>query len=536
MATTWSLPYQHNEFTNNNGKCVLTTLEQYAKPYNLRIFCLGISSGFPWVLIGSMLTLWLKDAGLTRSAIGYAGAIFAVYSINFLWAPLVDRVKLPFIHRIGQRRSWIITTQLCIGLCCLIMVTSNPAYNASLTVLYCLFIAIFSATQDIAIDAYRIDSLPEDQPDLQATGAAMATAGWWTGYAGIGFIPLWLSDNTSLHWAIIYVFMALVPLCLLIVTLLSPEPKAVSRQAQQKQTETYYLRAMPSIALRRKLSLALSLLLPILLTAWAFTGFAGLPHFNWAPVAIVTALMLLIGIAWQLAYLDKTIANTSSANTHYLLLDKSLAWLLVTLAQPIKEFFSRTGTKAAISILVFIFLFKIGEAFLGRMSIVFYKELGFSNTDIGFYSKLISWWVTIVFSIIGGWFTLKQGIFKGLLIGGIAMAASNLMFAVMATVGPNKALFAVTVLVDGFTTSWSTVAFVAFISLLCSRTFTATQYALLASLGTLGRTLLASTSGQLVDGLNGNWQLFFSLTAFMVIPALALLLWAKDDIQALKKS
>ena len=195
---------------------------------------------------------------------------------------------------------------------------------------------------------------------------------------------------------------------------------------------------------------------------------------------------------------------------------------------------------------LFIFLFKIGEAFLGRMSIVFYKEVGFSNMDIGLYSKLMSWGVAVVFAGIGGWFAHTRGIFNMLFMGGIAMAASNLMFALLAVTGPSTALFALTIFIDGFTTAWSTVAFVTFISLLCSRTFTASQYALLASLGTLGRTLLASSSGQLVDGLagsgsplvgwlGGEWVVFFVITALMVIPALALLRWIKDDIQQLQQ-
>ena len=481
-----------------------------------------------------MLTLWLKDAGLSRSAIGFAGAIFAVYSINFLWSPLVDRVRLPALGLLGQRRSWILLAQLSIALLCLLISTSNPSQNAEYTVLLCLFVAIASATQDIAIDAYRIDSLPEHNPEMLTAGAAMATAGWWTGYAGIGFIPLWLSDGI-LAWPQIYCLMAVVPVLLAVITLLSPEPPAQQRAEAQQEAEQSYLLAIPSVANSRKYFLLVSLLAPIALTAWAFSGFNGLNYTVWlGPLALLAGLLLFVMIGWQLAQLDRISQTQQTPQTKANGLDTALAWLLVTLAQPIKDFFSRTGVKAALSLLLFIFLFKIGEAFLGRMSIVFYKEIGFSNTDIGTYSKLMSWWVTIVFSFVGGWFTLKQGIVKGLIVGGIAMASSNLLFAVMAIVGPSEGLFAFTVLIDGFTTAWSTVAFVAFISLMCSRNFTATQYALLASLGTLGRTLLSSTSGLLVDSLDGNWPLFFCLTALMVVPALGVLLWAKDDIQALE--
>ena len=172
----------------------------------------------------------------------------------------------------------------------------------------------------------------------------------------------------------------------------------------------------------------------------------------------------------------------------------------------------------------------MGEAFLGRMSIVFYKEIHFSNTEIGTYSKLLNWWVTIVFSIIGGMLNIRFGIFKGMMIAGVAMAASNLMFAVIAHVGPNIQLFIMTVFVDGFTAAWSSVAMVALISLFCDRNFSASQYALMASLGVLGRTTLASGSGVLIDGMDGNWTIFFILTSVMVIPSLFCLYSIRDSI------
>jgi PAT family beta-lactamase induction signal transducer AmpG len=214
---------------------------------------------------------------------------------------------------------------------------------------------------------------------------------------------------------------------------------------------------------------------------------------------------------------------------------RMVAWLAVSLIEPFREFFQRNGVRLALSILLFIFLFKIGEAFLGRMSIVFYKEIGFSNTQIGTYSKLLNWWVTIIFAVIGGMVNMRYGIYRGLMVGGIAMAASNIMFAFMAMVGPNTALFAATVFVDGFTAAWSSVALVAFISLLCNQAFSASQYALMASLGVFGRTLLASSSGYIVDSLDGNWALFFILTALMVIPSLLFLRMIREPIMRMEE-
>ena len=148
---------------------------------------------------------------------------------------------------------------------------------------------------------------------------------------------------------------------------------------------------------------------------------------------------------------------------------------------------------------------------------------------------MLNWWVTIVFSIIGGLVNIRYGIFRGLFIAGIAMAASNLMFAWMAEIGPHKGWFVVTIVLDGFTSAWSTVAMVAFISLLCNRAFSATQYALMASLSVASRTLLASASGILVDAMGGNWALFFVLTALMVIPSLVILYRLRHNITAIEK-
>ena len=174
-------------------------------------------------------------------------------------------------------------------------------------------------------------------------------------------------------------------------------------------------------------------------------------------------------------------------------------------------------------ILGFVFLFKICEAFLGRMSIVFYKEIGFSKGQIAIYSKTLGWITTVVFTLIGGIFAMRAGTIKTMFVAGILMASTNLIFALLAWVGKSELLFAVAVIVDDLTAAFATVAFVAFISLLVDRTYTATQYALLASIGTAGRTTLASSSGALVDWLNGDWATFFIITAIMVIPSLVCL-------------
>lgn len=442
---------------------MLQSLSVFRDRRLLSVYLFGIASGFPWVMIGSVLSAWLKDEGLSRSAIGLFGAVFAVYSINFLWSPLLDRIRIPLL---GQRRGWIALTQVCISLCCLYMSQLN-AHSALFSVaLMAFLIALCSATQDIAIDAYRIDIILPEEKDTMSAASSLATAGWWTGYGGLGAIPFFIVDSSQWAWPDIYIVLACTMLLVGAATIMAKEPK-IDRTAVHQQATLRY----------------------------------------------------------------EALLNSSNKPG---LGARMGAWLMVTLIEPFREFFQRNGVRLALSVLLFIFLFKLGEAFLGRMSIVFYKEIGFSNSDIGALSKLLNWWVTIVFSIIGGLVNIRYGIYRGLMIAGVAMAASNLMFAWIAEVGPSKTLFAATVIVDGFTAAWSTVAMVAFISLLCNRAFSATQYALMASLSVSGRTLIASGSGWVVDLLNGNWSLFFILTALMVIPSLLFLRTIRHDIAQLE--
>ncbi|MCG8496887.1 MAG: MFS transporter [Enterobacterales bacterium] len=429
---------------------MLNALKTFNDKRYLSIFLFGISSGFPWIMIGSVLSAWLKDEGLSRSAIGLFGIIFATYSFNFLWSPLVDKIKPPLL---GQRRGWIFAMQGCVVLLCLVMSQLTADQDLFYVALIGLLIAIASATQDIAIDGFRIDCIAQDDKDGMSAASSVATAGWWTGYGGLGAIPFFLADMTSWTWPNIYLLLGALMALLMCATCLANEPQ-IDREA----------------------------------------------------------------------LLEKITAKDTKQSPVF-------HWIQTTLVTPFAEFFNRNGVKLAASFLLFIFLFKIGEAFLGRMSIVFYKEIGFSNSDIATYSKLLNWWVTIVFSLLGGLVNIRYGIYRGLMIAGVAMAASNLLFALIAQTGPSTSLLAITVIVDGFTGAWSTVAMVAFISLLCNRAFSATQYALMASLSVAGRTLVASSSGFIVDSLEGNWSLFFILTAVMVIPSLCFLYSIRHHIK-----
>ena len=434
------------------------TFSVYFDKRMLRILLLGAISGFPWVLIGSSLSLWLKEDGLSRSTIGWAGLIFAVYAFNYMWAPLIDRVQIPYLtKKIGHRRGWIVLMQLSILICLAIWSVINPTENLALVISIGLIIAISSATQDITVDALRIEQIGENESQSMAAGAAMAVVGWWSGYKLGGVIALFTAEyleNIGLtdYWQMTFLILGVVVILMNIGLMFVHEPLSLDRS--QKQNET-----------------------------------------------------------------DELIQNKLGSQNA---LTKIIAWISGTLGGPVVSFFKKNGFSIALGILGFVFLFKIGEAFLGRMSVIFYKEIGFSKSDIAIYSKTLGWITTVVFTLLGGLFVIRSGVIKAMFLAGIIMAATNLLFTALAWTGKSELLFAFAVIFDDIAAAFATVAFVAFISLLVDRTYTATQYALLASIGTAGRTTLASSSGALVDWLNGDWGIFFILTAIMVIPSLIL--------------
>jgi len=442
------------------------TFSVYFEKRMARILLLGIISGFPWVLIGSSLSLWLKEDGLSRSTIGWAGLIFAVYAFNYLWAPIIDRIRIPWLtNKIGHRRGWIVTMQIIILISLICWSLVDPTANLALVITIGLIIAIASATQDITVDALRIEQIGKDEGKSMQAGAAMAVVGWWTGYKLGGVIALNAAEffqqaGFENYWQITFLVLGIVIILCNIGLMFVHEPQPTERQESQRQT-------------------------------------------------------------------DKMIEEKLGASN---VATKSVAWISGTIGGPIISFFKKNGFKIAVGILGFVFLFKIGEAFLGRMSIIFYKEIGFSKGDFALYSKGLGWITTVVFTLLGGLFAIRAGVIKAMFISGILMASTNLLFSVLAWSGKSEWLFAAAVIFDDMAAAFATVAFVAFISLLVDRTYTATQYALLASIGTAGRTTLAASSGAMVDWLNGDWGIFFVITAIMVIPSLICLWFIRNKL------
>ena len=433
----------------------------------IKILLLGAISGFPWVIIGSSLSLWLKEDGLSRSTIGWAGLIFAVYAFNYLWAPIIDRVRIPWLtNKIGHRRGWIVLMQTIILISLIFWSVINPTTNLALVISIGLIIAIASATQDITVDALRIEQIGENEGKSMQAGAAMAVVGWWTGYKLGGVVALTSAEffqnlGFENYWQITFLVLGVVIIACNIGLMFVNEVLQSDRSESQNRT-------------------------------------------------------------------DKMIEDKLGSSN---LLTKTVAWLTGTVIGPIISFFKKNGFRIALAILAFIFLFKIGEAFLGRMSVIFYKEIGFTKSDIALYSKGLGWLTTVIFTLLGGLFAIRSGVIRAMFVSGILMASTNLLFSLLAWSGKSELLFAVAVIFDDMAAAFATVAFVAFISMLVDRTYTATQYALLASIGTAGRTTLAASSGALVDWLNGDWGIFFVITALMVIPSLIFLYMIRHKLK-----
>ena len=544
----------------------IDSLRVYKDIRMVRILLLGAISGFPWVLIASSLSLWLKEEGLSRSTIGWAGLIFGVYAFNFLWAPIIDRIQIPVLtKKLGHRRGWIVLMQVAILLSLVVWSYINPTENFTLLIAVGLIIAIASATQDITVDALRIEQINENEGKSMAAGAAMAVVGWWTGYKLGGLIALLTAEyfeNMGIadYWQATFLVLGVIIILMNIGLMFVHETTETNRLQDQKLKDKEInedlnsakkinlmilgafflvisiLELLPNFNQTKDLLPFLPLTLLHILIIGLVLGILG--YFFLKMDFIILTLSLIVFLFLYKVLLSFVVVHLIFLALGIALLNINSVWGNITaswisgkIGGPILSFIKKNGVSIALGILGFVFLFKIGEAFLGRMSIVFYKEIGFSKGEIAIYSKGLGWITTVVFTLLGGVMAMRAGTIKTMFFAGGLMALTNLLFALLAWTGKSELLFAIAVIADDITAAFATVAFVAFISLLVDRTYTATQYALLASIGTAGRTLLASSSGALVDWLNGDWGTFFVLTTVMVIPSLICLWFIRKKIK-----
>ena len=416
----------------------------------LTLLALGFSSGLPAPLVFSNLSIWLRDLGVSRTEIGLFALAATPYAINFLWAPLVDRLRLPWLtRRFGRRRGWALMTQTLLILAILLLSMTDPAVNLYWVALAVLFVTFISATQDIVIDAYRIEVL---EPHQYGSGSAAAIWGWHLGGTLVGAAGgLYLAE--AFGWNTAYLLLAFGILVGMLAVVLSPEP-------------------------------------------------------NLPPPAET------------LAEESRALAYVQRFNALPAKLKKAAGWLYISLIAPFAEFTRRKGW---MWILLFVFVFKLGDALLGRMSGVFYRELGFSLTEIAEVAKVYGLGANILGVVLGGVLVARVGVLKALFISGLATAATNLTYSWLAASGQSTLVFTIALTTDNFTTGLVTVAFVAYLSSLCNSAYTATQYALLASLGNLARIWLSASSGWMVDQLGGDWVVFFAMTAVVALVGLPLL-------------
>jgi PAT family beta-lactamase induction signal transducer AmpG len=464
--------------------------EVYLDPRVIGILFLGFASGLPIMLVLRTLSAWLEEAGVDKATIGLFAFTFAPYTFKFAWAPLMDRLPLPVLtRRFGRRRGWLLPTQLCLILAIWGLGQTSPGEGLYMTALLALVVSFFSASQDIVIDAYRIEILEKHQ--LGAGSANVVTGyriGMWVASAG----ALWLADLAG--WSVAYTAMALLVLVGVIAVLLLPEPAHVDWRP--RDDEALNLTDHRQLAFLMLLAIALGAFCGLLIGSGYGTraGWIG----GVAIAVVLAALFALMGSsapAFRQAVID-----------------------------PFRDFFERNGVTVALMILAFISVFKASDVLLTLMANPFYLETGFTKSQIAWVSGTFGFIVTFVGAYVAGLLVYRMGIMRGLWIGAILMMASNLMFALQAWVGADYRLLHLTILIENVSGGIGTTAFIAYLASLCNVRYTAVQYALLTSfMQMLGKFVIVPSSGFLVEGL--GWVAFFVLSSAAGVPALALLWW-----------
>jgi PAT family beta-lactamase induction signal transducer AmpG len=402
----------------------------YSKPRVLAMLFLGFSAGLPFLLVFSTLTAWLTELGLSRTAIGFFAWVGITYSIKVVWAPVVDHLRLPLLGALGKRRGWMILAQagIALGLCCLVWASSVQSLLG--IALAALLVAFSSATQDVVIDAYRIEAVIDR---FQGAMAAMYILGYRLALLVAGAGALYLAEFHS--WSMAYYAMASLMAVGMVTAFLIAEPDHPA------------------------------------------SGLADLPWRRKLKTAVV---------------------------------------------EPFSEFFRRSGSLAMV-ILAFIALYRLSDIVMGIMANPFYLDLGYTKQEIASIAKVFGFFMTILGSFLCGIFVARWGLFRPLLLGAVMVAVTNLLFAWLSTQEATINGLILVISADNLSAGISTTAFVAYLSNLTHRSYTATQYALFSSLMTLPGKFVSGFSGVVVDGL--GYMHFFVIAALLGLPAIALVMW-----------
>ena len=497
------------------------TMASFKHPRVITMLFLGFSAGVPILLIFSSLGLWLREAGVERSAVTFFSWAALGYSFKFVWAPLVDKLPIPFLTQwLGRRRSWMILSQLSIIAAILWMGMTNPlASENSLTMmaLAAVLLGFSSATQDVVIDAYRIESADSD---LQAMMSSTYIAGYRIGMLVAGAGALYLasyfgSDKESYRyeaWQWTYAIMSGVMLVGIITTLIIPEPTR-QREDKAKHSASDYLRFLLLFTLAVLAFIATFYFSAdvVKTTKASLTEMFSNKHL--ASFIVETfRLAIAVVIAWGVARLMvlSGIVQESMVNETYV--------------APAKDFFSRYGLNLALLLLALIGLYRISDIVLGVISNVFYQDLGFTKIEIANVVKSFGLLMTIAGGFLGGLLSVRFGVMKILFLGAALSAATNILFMLLANAGHDMTLLYIVISADNLSACLASAAFIAFLSKLTNISFTAVQYAIFSSLMTLLPKILGGYSGSMVDSM--GYPNFFLLTAILGIPVLVLILVA----------
>ena len=536
-------------------------LAAYASPASLTLLVLGFAAGLPAILVFSTLSVWLREAGVSRETIGFASWISLAYAFKWVWSPMLDQWRLPWIGGLGRRRSWLVLSQGVIALGLIGMALCNPQNNLTLLIALAVAVAFASATQDIAIDAYRLE-IAEDK--LQATLAAS----YMTGYriamllasAGALFLAEWLGstnlDYSQTAWATTYVAFALLILPGLITSLVIPEPEGAAPLPNEPSRYSFN-HQLAGVGLLLVLLISVPAMINALIAqAWPRATLYGLfilgslspwgrsllipvrqmlhqagqrqrpPRFDFVHQA-VSVIVLIILMVSTTGMFQSYWGGYWPRGTMYLL----ICWgclsapgriLMGPVLTPITDFIMRYRWQALL-LLGLIATYRMSDTVMGVMANVFYIDQGFSKDQIASVSKLFGLIMTLLGAAFGGLLIVRFNILPILFVGGAASAATNLMFMLLVEMGANLNMLIITISCDNFSGGLASTAFVAYLSSLTNLKFSATQYALLSSLMLLLPRLLGGYSGVMVEHL--GYSDFFLVTALLGVPTLVLILW-----------
>ena len=468
---------------------------------SIRMLLLGFSSGLPILLVFSTLSVWLVKAGVSRSTITMFSWAALAYSFKFIWSPIIDSLRLPF-SSYGHRKSWLLVSQLMVIFSLIFISYTDPAKTLILTAIGSVLIAFSSASQDIIIDAYRIESAPQK---MQGALSSMYIAGYRIAMlvAGAGSLLLASYLGVDIYnsnvWKTVYLTMAFLMVIGVLTTVYSPEPKVKRKISLLSFNEQF----------RFLITFILAIIIFIFIYSFLdnpFTNKEPLEKFLYALIRISFCFFgsgILIYLLIKINFVKKKSAT-------------------IVYFKPISDFLERYG-RTALIILLLIGLYRIADIVMGVVANIFYLDKGYNVREIATYSKFFGVFATIIGGIIGGYSAIKIGTLRALFIGALIAAASNLLFAWLAVSEPNIDILITVITADNISSGFAGAAFVVYLSALTSIRFTATQYALFSSLMLLLPKVLAGYSGTIVDQI--GYANFYIFTAIIGIPVLLLIFW-----------